>query len=169
MRLGEAVEWSLHVCSLLATVPRGSSLPAARLAEFYAVPPAYLAKRLQQLAAAGIIAASRGRSGGYRLARPPREITLLEIVEAVEGRSLTFRCAEIRRQGPSAVPAAAYVPVCGIARAMYRADAAWRSELRSQTLAGIVASMTSEVSDAQQTRAQRWFADVLGADKETTR
>ena len=49
------------------------------------MPPAYLAKHLQALAQAGIVESVAGRKGGYRLRRPAGEITLLEVVDAVEG------------------------------------------------------------------------------------
>src|SRR5688572_30457230 len=85
MRMTEGVEWSLHCCTLLAVVPEGVALPAARLAEFHGVPAAYLAKHLQALAAAGIVESVPGRRGGYRLARRPADIALIAVVDAVEG------------------------------------------------------------------------------------
>ncbi|MCB1018098.1 MAG: Rrf2 family transcriptional regulator, partial [Acidimicrobiales bacterium] len=58
MRLGEGVEWAIHCCTLLAVLPDGAALPAARLAEYHEVAPAYLAKHLQALRKAGLVAAS---------------------------------------------------------------------------------------------------------------
>lgn len=49
------------------------------------MPPSYLAKALQQLVRLRILTSEQGRNGGYTLARPPGQITLLEIVEAFEG------------------------------------------------------------------------------------
>jgi len=84
MRLPEGVEWALH-CTWLLAVPRdGASLPARRLAEFYGLPEAYLAKLLKALVRAEVLRASSGPRGGYRLARPPESITVAEVVEAVE-------------------------------------------------------------------------------------
>src|SRR3954463_9221627 len=129
MRLGEGVEWAIHCCSLLAVLPSDASLPAARLAEYHEVPPAYLAKPLQALREAGLVEASPGRQGGYRLARPPDQITLLDVVLALEGGQRAFRCTEIRRCGPSAVAARRYAATCGIAAAMHEAEDAWRDAL----------------------------------------
>ncbi len=157
MQLGEGVEWTLHVCALLATLPEGTTLSARRLAAFYDVPPAYLAKQLQALAATGIVATVRGRGGGYRLARPAAEIALLSVVEAVEGREPVFRCAEIRQRGPSAGPGMTFAPVCGIAAAMARAEAAWRAALRAQSVADLVAGMQRDVSPEQRRRARAWL------------
>ena len=135
MHLGEGVEWALHCASLLASLPPGTTLPASRLAEFHGVPPAYLAKHLQALSQAGIVESVPGRRGGYRLGRPAAEVTLLDVIEAVEGTAGSFRCTEIRRRGPTASPAANYPQACRITMAMDRADEAWRASLRGQTLA----------------------------------
>ena len=45
--MSDGVEWAIHCCTMLAVLPDGEALPAARLAEFHEVPPAYLAKHLQ--------------------------------------------------------------------------------------------------------------------------
>jgi Rrf2 family protein len=83
MRLPEGVEWALH-CTWLLTVARDrDALPARRLAEFYGLPEAYLAKLLKTLVRAGLLSATSGPRGGFRLARPPGDITVADVVEAV--------------------------------------------------------------------------------------
>src|SRR5438094_7493298 len=124
MQLTQGVEWALHCCSLLAAVP-GLTLPGKRLAEFHGVPEAYLAKHLQALARAGILESVPGARGGYRLARPPAGVTVLEVVEAIDGQDSTFRCTEIRQRGPARLSRAKYAKPCGIRVVMDRADAAW--------------------------------------------
>ncbi len=160
MELGEGVEWALHCCTLLATLPEGQTLPAARLAEFHGVPAAYLAKHLQALSQKGVLEAVPGRRGGYRLARPPAEITLLDVVEAVQGDASTFRCTEIRRRGPSAAGPSAYRHRCRIAAAMDRADAAWRAELRRQTLATLLGELAETISPVVVRKATAWIEEV---------
>jgi len=77
MRISDGVEWAIHLCGVLAAVPEGRGVPGARLAEFHDLPPAYLAKHLQALSRAGIVAADRGVNGGYRLGRAAAKISLL--------------------------------------------------------------------------------------------
>jgi Rrf2 family protein len=161
MQLGEGVEWATHCCTVLAMMPPGSTMPAARLAEFHGVPPSYLAKHLQSLAQAGIVESLAGRTGGYRLARPASEITLLQVVLAVEGTEPAFRCSEIRRRGPSAVPARHYSARCAIAQAMDRAEEAWRDELEGQTIADIVAALAQSVSAVSVRKAAPWFQEAM--------
>ena len=64
MRLSDGVEWALHCCTFLATLPPDRPLPAARLAEFHGVPPHYLAKHLQALTLAGVLESVPGPKGG---------------------------------------------------------------------------------------------------------
>ena len=127
MKLSDGVEWGVHVTTLLAVLPPERALPAAKLAEYHGVPAAYLAKHLQALSRGGILESVQGPRGGYRLARPASAITVLDVVEAIDGAEPAFRCTEIRRRGPTAQPASAYRLACGIHRAMDEADAAWRA------------------------------------------
>ena len=166
MRISEGVEWAIHCCTVLALLPDGTALPAARLAEFHGVPAAYLAKHLQALARTGVVTAAQGPRGGYRLASPAAAVTLLEIVEAVEGDEPAFRCGEIRRRGPAAVPASGYPKPCGIARAMWRAEEAWRQSLRETTVADLVTGLAVDVdprAGAMRLRAAFTMATVWTA------
>ncbi len=161
MQLGEGVEWATHCCTVLALMPPGRAMPAARLAEFHGVAPSYLAKHLQALAQAGIVESTAGRNGGYRLARDATDITLLQVVHAVEGDQPAFRCSEIRRRGPAAAPARHYSARCAIAVAMDHAEAAWREELASQTIADIVASLAQTVSAVSVRKAATWYQKAM--------
>ena len=83
-----------------------------------------------------------GPLGGYRLARPPADISLLDIVLAVDGDGPAFRCSEIRQRGPAATAGSpAYRRPCGIARVMWRAEDAWRAELAAVTVGDIVTEL----------------------------
>lgn len=65
---------------------------AKEIATCAVVPLPYLQKILRRLRRAGLIEAKRGYRGGFALARPPEEITLFEIIEAVEPGLLEPRC-----------------------------------------------------------------------------
>ncbi|MEM7288526.1 MAG: Rrf2 family transcriptional regulator [Actinomycetota bacterium] len=161
MKMSEGIEWSLHCCTVLGSLPPGVALPGARLAEFHDVPPAYLGKQLQRLARAGIVESVAGRKGGFRLGRAAAEITLLDVVEAIEGTAPAFRCTEIRQQGPSAIGRRHYVKPCGIAAAMHRAEDAWKAELRAVTVADLLAELETGVDIRQTDKAITWLTEVL--------
>ena len=162
MKLTEGIEWSLHCCTVLGAIPSRQPIPAAVLAEFHGVPAAYLAKQMQLLARAGVVESVPGRNGGYRLARPPEDITILDVLLAIEGPEPAFRCTEIRQQGPGAGAPASYVQPCGIAAAMWRAETAFRNELGATTIGHLVAALDAEVSPEQTRQALAWLAERLG-------
>lgn len=78
----QTAEYALRSMAWLAMSP-GTLVPTGDLARATKVPPHYLAKVLQQMAAARLITGRRGVGGGYRLAGDPREITLKDVVNAV--------------------------------------------------------------------------------------
>ncbi len=144
MKLGEGVEQAAHCVALLTRLSGESLLPAAALAEFHGVSRSYLLKHLQALSGAGILQTVPGPNGGYRLAKQPADITLLDIVLAVEGRQPAFRCKEIRRAGPNPLPKKCFTAPCQINAAMQRAERAYRDELRRITIADLVAELDRE-------------------------
>lgn len=148
-------------------IPEGAVLPAKALAEYHGVSESYLLKHLQALAAAGILLAVPGPRGGYRLARSPEKITLLDVVVAIEGPEPAFRCTEIRRRGPCAGPPSAYRAPCAINRTMLRAEQAWRDALRGETIAGLVAEIGGRLDRRSAQRAAGWVDARLRYQKES--
>ena len=161
MRLSEGVEWGLHCAVLLSVLPPDAALPTSRLAEFHGVPVAYLAKHLQAMSRTGILVAGTGPRGGYRLARPPADVSVLDVVEAVDGEDPAFLCLEIRRRGPTAVPAREYRTMCGIHRVMVGADAAWRAELARTSVADLAAGVARDASPKAMQQFGTWLQEVV--------
>ncbi|SNB67541.1 MULTISPECIES: Rrf2 family transcriptional regulator [unclassified Agrobacterium] len=143
MKLGDGVEQAIHSVGMLAGLSEGGVLSAAALAEFHGVSTSYLLKHLQSLSNAGIVATVPGPKGGYRLARSPDTITLLDIVLAVEGPQPAFRCAEIRQRGPNPLPGRYFTKPCGINAAMLKAEKAYRAELAKTTIADILGDLAA--------------------------
>ena len=166
MRMGQGVEWALHCCHLLAEIAPTTSLSSAQLAEFFDLPAAYLSKHLQALSRAGVITSMPGPQGGYRLARPAEQITLLEVVTAIEGPAPAFRCTEIRQRGPAALPPGAYRHPCAIASVFARAEDAWRRELQQVTIGDLVKTAGLKAPAAIRC-ARDWLAGAAGTGQAT--
>ena len=160
MRLSEGVEWGVHCCVVLAVLPDGAALPTGRLAEFHGVPVAYLAKHLQAMSRAGILVAGKGPRGGYRLAKTPGDISVLDVVEVVEGKAPAFQCLEIRRRGPAAMPASEYRTMCGIHRVMVDADAVWRERLARTSVADLAQGVARDASPKAMEKFGTWLQEV---------
>lgn len=105
------------------------------------LPLSYTPQLLGTLARAGLAEAKAGRVGGYRLARPPREISVLEVMEAAEGPLASRRCAI--RGGPCRRE-----DVCALHPTIVRAVEAVRSTLAATSLAELAASRSARYPDA---------------------
>lgn len=149
------VEWALHCCVVLTSVEE--PVPATRLAELHDVSASYLAKQLQALSRAGLVRSVQGKAGGYVLTRAPASITVLDVVEAVDGPGQAFTCTEIRQRGPLATPAESCTAPCAIARAMAGADAAWRAALRAVSIADLVQGVGSDYGPGALAGIKQWL------------
>lgn len=150
------VEWALHCCVVLTAAP--APVPAARLAELHDVSGSYLAKQLQSLSRAGLVHSVQGHAGGYVLTRHPHEITVLDVVVAVDGAQPAFVCTEIRQRGPLATPLEACTMPCAISRAMAAADEAWRAALRGVTIADLARDVTGDYGPTTFAGIRAWLA-----------
>jgi Rrf2 family protein len=162
MILKSQVEWALHCCAILAGLPDGRYLSTKSLAEFHGLPKEYLSKALQSLSQAGLVHTTLGPSGGYRLARSPAELTFLDIVEAVEGKSRTFVCNNIRANNPCRPAGFCDSSPCAVARIMWEADEAWRSKLRSVRLSDLAETLSQEIPADIWGKTFEWVLDRAG-------
>jgi Rrf2 family protein len=156
MKMSAGVEWALHCCTVLSTA--SAAVPVARLSELHGVSKTYLAKHMQSLSRAGLIHAVEGRDGGYLLSRPGAEISVHDVVRAIDGPEAAFRCTEIRQQGPLPTTGAACRVPCGIAKVMAEAERAWRDSLRAVTLVDL-AAMVDQSSPGAWKAVRHWLAD----------
>ncbi|MDG4835734.1 Rrf2 family transcriptional regulator [Micromonospora sp. WMMD967] len=150
------VEWGLHCCVVLSTADE--PVVAAKLAELHDVSPTYLAKQLQLLSRAGLVRAVPGQSGGYLLTRPATEITVLDVVEAIDGSQPAFRCTEVRQRGPMAIPPERCDTPCPIAQVMDSADRAWRESLRTVTIGALAATVAATTPREVLDSARAWLS-----------
>ena len=92
LEITRQADYALRAVRDVARLPEGERLPTAVIAERQKIPLPFLAKIVSQLAVKGILEATRGASGGVSLARPAESITLLEVIEAIDGPMTLNRC-----------------------------------------------------------------------------
>lgn len=85
MQITRQADYAVRAVLYLARRGSGARISTAEVAREQRIPPTFLAKIVSQLSTAGVLRATRGARGGITLARPPQEINLLEIVEAIDG------------------------------------------------------------------------------------
>jgi len=131
--LSRSGDYAVRAALTLASGERGRYRKTRDVARSMALPESYTPHILRSLALAGMAEARAGRSGGYRLSRPPEGITLLEVVEVAEGPLETVRCT--LRGGPCGSDGH-----CAVHPAWIALAAAARESLAGWTLADLVSS-----------------------------
>jgi Rrf2 family transcriptional regulator, iron-sulfur cluster assembly transcription factor len=92
MKFSTRVRYGLRAMLELALDEGGGPVPLARLAEKQHLSVKYLENLFQSLRSAKLVVAARGPRGGYRLARPAGEISVLEVAQALDGRIHLVEC-----------------------------------------------------------------------------
>ena len=127
MRLSAKTEYAcLAMLDLAEQSAAGATVRAGDIAARHGIPLQFLVQILRTLRSAGLVESARGAGGGYRLSSSPADVTLADIVEAVEGRG-------------DDRPAAPMSPCCAVLQAVVdAASAAHRAVLEETTLADLV-------------------------------
>jgi len=165
---GASVEYALH-CMLWLIEPREKPVSARDLAAIQGVSPTLLAKIMPRLEKAGLVASSDGIGGGYRLACRAEDISVLDVVDAVEGGRRLFDCKEVRRNCAlfgNTPPAWSAAGTCGIHAVMLRAERAMRAEMGRTSLLSLARGVAYPEGFANQVDA--WF-DARATAREEAR
>jgi Rrf2 family protein len=85
MQITRQADYALRAMSYLAKLDPTQRAATSQIAEEQRIPPSFLAKIISQLSIAGLIHTSRGARGGVSMARSPEEVSVLEVVEAIDG------------------------------------------------------------------------------------
>lgn len=155
------VEYGIH-CLIFLVGERGESREASvrDLAELQGVPLDYLAKIFTKLAKSELVVATEGVRGGFRLARPADEISLLDIVSAVDGQKLIFDCKEIRGRCAlfdGAPPAWALDGHCSVHAAMMTAQKRMEEALAQQTILDLARKVSRKSPANFTTQVSQWI------------
>jgi Rrf2 family protein len=93
MQITRQADYAVRAVLYLARLGSGNRASTSKIAEDQHIPPSFLAKIVSQLSIAGLLHTSRGARGGVALARDPQDITLLDVVEAIDGPIRLNECA----------------------------------------------------------------------------
>ena len=92
MRITVECDYALRIILYLAGLKEGCKADSATIAEVQKIPQRFNIKIMRKLTMAGIIKSYKGVKGGYALAKPPAEITLLDVVEVIDGDINLNKC-----------------------------------------------------------------------------
>lgn len=92
MQITRQADYAVRAVVYLSQLGEDKRAATSQIAEEQQIPPSFLAKIVSQLSVAGLLYTSRGARGGVSLAKDPSEISLLEVVEAIDGPILLNEC-----------------------------------------------------------------------------
>lgn len=155
------VEYGIH-CLLYLADEKGDSREASvrALAELQGVPPELLAKVFTRLAKAGLVVATEGVRGGFRLARPAEEISVLDIVRAIDGEKSIFECRNVRERSAlfhDSPPDWATAGTCSIHAVMITAQQRMEEALAQQTILDLVRRVARKTPTEYGEMVLRWM------------
>lgn len=155
------VEYALHCLLYMVDIPPGKSIGIKDLATYQGVSESYLSKVYTKLRKSGVVKSIPGVNGGYELARTPESITFWDIVEAVEGSSPLFQCAEIRQKelllDKNNLPDTYTKCPCLIKVVMSEAEDQMRQYLKNKTLAWLHEQVKNKIPKEHSEATIEWF------------
>ncbi|MBI3173700.1 MAG: Rrf2 family transcriptional regulator [Chloroflexi bacterium] len=92
MQITRQADYAVRAVLYLARLGQEDRAATSQVAQEQHIPPSFLAKIISQLSIAGLLHTSRGARGGVMLAREPKDITLLEVIEAIDGPIMLNEC-----------------------------------------------------------------------------
>jgi Rrf2 family protein len=148
----------------MVDIPSGKAVGIKDLAAFQGVSETYLSKVYTKLRKAGIVRSIPGVNGGYELARIPESITFWNVVEAVEGTSPLFQCAEIRQNNilldKNNLPDTYTKCPCLIKVVMLEAEEQMRQYLNNKTLGWLHEQVYKKIPEEQGKATIEWFNNL---------
>jgi len=94
LRINRQTDYAIRVVLALSKRGQGARVPTTQIQQEMLIPPAFLQRIVAQLARQGLILTFAGREGGLELPHSPAEITVKDVVEAIEGPILLSQCME---------------------------------------------------------------------------
>jgi len=93
MKYSKATNYALHTMVYLTLTEKGKAVGVEQLAKIQDLSPTYLSKILTKLVKAGLIESTPGVKGGYRIVRHSHDISFLDVIHAIEGKTTLFSCS----------------------------------------------------------------------------
>lgn len=158
MQMSIGVEYAFHSLFYMIDAPAGYMIGIKELAELNKLSETYLSKIFTKLRKAGIVRSIQGVKGGYELSRQAKDISFWDIVEAIEGSSYLFQCAEIRQNNILSEPNITLPSSpCLIKVVMQSAEDEMRKYLKGKTLAWLYSEVYKDFTQERKIAISNWL------------
>ncbi len=162
MQLSVGVEYAFHSLFYMVDLQEGKTVGIKQIAELNAISETYLSKTFSKLRKAGVVRSIPGVKGGYELARPAEKISFWDIIEAIEGPSFFFQCAEIRKKNIFVDDPSVFTDKCPclIKVVIQEAEVLFRDRLRSKSLRWLYDQVHGDFPDDKKNAIDNWIKTV---------
>jgi Rrf2 family protein len=162
MQFSVGVEYAFHSLFYLVDLPEQKTIGIREIARLHGITETYLSKIFAKLRKAGIVRSIAGVKGGYELARRAENISFWDIIEAIEGPSHLFRCAEIRKKSVFVTDPRVYTDKCPclIKVVIHEAEELMRERLRNKSLRWLYEQAQKDFSVGKKKAIAAWSKAV---------
>jgi Rrf2 family protein len=162
MQFSIGVEYAFHSLFYMVDIPERKTIGIKQIAELNAITESYLSKVFAKLRKAGIVRSITGVKGGYELARRPEDVSFWDIIEAIEGPSFFFQCAEIRKKNIFVDDPSVFSDKCPclIKVVIQEAEELFRNRLRGKSLRWLYDQVHNDFSEEKKKAITEWIKSV---------
>lgn len=159
MQFSVGVEYAFHSLFYMVDLPEGRTVGIKQIAELNAISETYLSKTFAKLKKNGIVRSIPGVKGGYELAKKAEDVSFWDVIEAIEGPSFFFQCAEIRKKNIFVDDPSVFTDKCPclIKVVIQEAEELFRNTLRSRSLRWLYEQVHSDFSQDKKTAIDNWI------------
>ena len=161
MQFSVGVEYAFHSLFYLVDLPEQKTIGIREIAKLHGITETYLSKIFAKLRKAGIVRSIAGVKGGYQLAKRAEDVSFWDIIEAIEGTSYLFRCAEIRKKNIFVTDPRIYTDKCPclIKAVIQEAEELMRDRLRKKSLRWLYKQVYRDFSAEKKMAIAGWLKE----------
>lgn len=162
MQFSIGVEYAFHSLFYMVDLPEHKTIGIKEIAKLNKITESYLSKVFAKLRKAGIVRSIAGVKGGYELAKNADNISFWDVIEAIEGSSWFFRCAEIRKKNIFVDDPGIFTDKCPcpIKVVIQEAEELMRNQLRSKSLRWLYEHVHKDFSVEKKTAIAEWAKNL---------
>jgi len=159
MQFSVGVEYAFHSLFYMVDLPEHKTVGIKQIAELNKITETYLSKVFAKLRKAGIVRSVTGVKGGYELAKRAEDISFWEIIEAIEGPSYYFQCAEIRKKNIFVDDPSVFTNECPclIKVVIQEAEELFRNRLRSKSIRWLYDKVHKGFPEEKKKAIRQWI------------
>ncbi|MDO5675586.1 MAG: Rrf2 family transcriptional regulator [bacterium] len=162
MQFSVGVEYAFHSLFYMVDLPEQKAIGIREIAGLHGITESYLSKIFAKLRKAGIVRSTAGAKGGYELAKRAEDISFWDIIEAIEGSSYFFQCAEIRKKNIFVDDPGIFTSECPclIKVVIQQAEELMRKELQSKSLRWLHQQASADFAADKKASIVEWAGNV---------